>query len=146
MKKIVYLLGNNQSNKTQIDQYLSQPLNDSLEIIQFKSFDECISYEQIPDIVIVSEYQDRDIIDGEKAMKIFKSMYSDVEFIFFTNEDSISNAINLIENGAFDYIINKPKNINLIDEKTLEKLKKSISSIISTTYNYFTPNPTLSFR
>ena len=134
MKKIVYLLDSNRSNRIELNNYLLSIFGNSFEIIQFNDFEECILHNQIPDLITANQ-----TFDAQKAMNIFKAMFNDVEFIFFTNQDSISNAISLIENGAFDYIINQPNSINEIEYNSLEILKRSITQLFSNTLRYLSP-------
>lgn len=137
MKKIVYLLDDNKTNRKQLYNYLLSIFGDSIDIIQFNSFNESISHHQIPDLIIANQ-----TLNAQKAMNIFKAMFNDVEFIFFTNQDSLSNAIELIENGAFDYIINKSNTANEIEYNSLEILKRSIIQLFSNTIKYFAPTHT----
>jgi DNA-binding NtrC family response regulator len=134
MKKIVYLLDNNTAKRIELNNYLLSIFGNSFEIIQFNNFEECILHNQIPDLIIANQ-----TIDANKAMNIFKAMFNDVEFIFFTNQDSISNAISLIENGAFDYIINQTNISSEIEYNSLEILKRSITQLFSNTLRYLSP-------
>jgi DNA-binding NtrC family response regulator len=137
MKKIVYLIDNNETNRSQLNSYLFSNFGSNFEIIEFSSFDECITWNQMPDLVITNQ-----TLDAQKAMHLFKSMFNDIEFIFFTSQDSISNAVSLIENGAFDYIINNTNSINEIESNSLERLKKSIIQLFSNTIKYLSPTHT----
>ncbi len=92
-------------------------------IRSFHSGAECINYsKEIPDIVITSYNMEG--MNGLDIMKKIKGEHSFVEFFFLSSQKDIATAVDIVKQGAFDYIVK--------DEKALKKLYTSMNRAIKT--------------
>ena len=87
----------------------------------FYSGTECVSYKkQVPDIVITGYTMEG--LNGLDIMKQIKAEHSFVEFFFLSAQKDIATAVEIVKEGAFDYIVK--------DEKALRKLYSSMNRAI----------------
>lgn len=91
-------------------------------IKSFNSGTECINNLHLnPDIIILG--YDMNEMNGLEIMKTVNDKKSGIEYFFLSGQNNIETAVNLIKNGATDYIV---KNDN-----ALSKLAKSVDRTIT---------------
>ena len=85
-----------------ISYHLSQ--NPDYEIEIFENAKSCInSLHKSPDLITL-DYSLPDI-SGEEALRRFKEYNSEIPVIIISGQDDISTAVNLLKEGAYDYIV-----------------------------------------
>ena len=113
-------------------------LNPELEVSYFEDGKSCIdALHQLPNIITL-DYSLPDM-DGDEVLKNIRQTDPDIQVIIVSGQEDISTAVDLLKQGAYDYIAknddtkdrlimsinNASKNINLLNE--LSALKQEIS-------------------
>lgn len=118
MQKKILILSRDKELKKLLKGYLSEggfipnfsdSKRDLINQIEKESFD-----------IILVDFNTRDL-DGEELVEIVKEDYKHIEIIVLTDKETVDSAIELIQTGAFDYILKPPD---------LQKLRESIEKAI----------------
>ncbi len=130
--KAIYIIEDNPNFLSQTIQYLNNKNNFS--IAGYSTVEECLLYNNYTPSLIVMNYNLNSFlpsaINGLKALKIIKQLYKETKILFFSNQDSIEVALELINEGANDYIVKETKIENLLEQKSLETLQKKVIELI----------------
>jgi len=108
-------------------------LNPDYEIHAFETGKECLSkLEEKPDVITL-DYRLPDM-KGLDVLKQIKSVNEEVEVILISEQDDISIVVELLKEGAYDYIVKsrdiKERLLNTVHNiRHRDKLKKEISSL-----------------
>jgi two-component system response regulator AtoC len=98
-----------------LEHYLS--LNPEYEVRRFEAPGEFFAQlHEVPDVVTL-DYSLPDC-DGSEVLKKIKEQNPDIRVIIISGQEDVATAINLLKNGAFDYIVK--------DDDTKERLWNSI--------------------
>jgi two-component system response regulator AtoC len=85
-----------------LNHYLS--LNPDYEVRRFENSREFFSHlHEKPDVVTL-DYSLPDM-DGGEVLKKIKEIHPDIQVIIISGQEDVGTAINLLKNGAFDYIV-----------------------------------------
>lgn len=111
----IFILEDDRWYGSMLEHYLS--LNPDFEVKRFETSKEFFSrlYEG-PDVVTL-DYSMPDM-DGEAVLKKIKEQYPDIQVIIISGQEDVGTAVNLLKNGAFDYIVK--------DEDAKDRLWNSI--------------------
>lgn len=111
----IFILEDDRWYGSMLEHYLS--LNPDFEVKRFETSKEFFSrlYEG-PDVVTL-DYSMPDM-DGDAVLKKVKEQYPDIQVIIISGQEDVGTAVNLLKNGAFDYIVK--------DEDAKDRLWNSI--------------------
>ena len=95
-------------------------LNPDYEVLKFSNGTDCLnSLHQKPDVITL-DYSLPDI-NGQEMLKKIKAELPDTPIIMISGQEDISTAINLLKDGAYDYIVK--------DDDTKDRLWNAIKNI-----------------
>ena len=98
----VFILEDDTWYGSMLQHYLS--LNPDFEVRRFeKANDFFACLHELPDVVTL-DYSMPDM-DGGEVLKKIKEAYPAIEVIIISGQEDVRTAINLLRNGAFDYIV-----------------------------------------
>src|SRR5450432_2664420 len=101
-----------------LEHYLS--LNPEYEVKRFESpGDFFANLHEVPDVVTL-DYSLPDS-DGTEVLRKIKEFNPDIRVIIISGQEDVATAINLLKNGAFDYIVK--------DDETKDRLWNSIKNL-----------------
>jgi DNA-binding NtrC family response regulator len=93
-------------------------------LMSFNSGKDCLAHLNLnPDIFVCSYSMDD--MNGLELMKKVKSTLPETDFFFLSGQNDVEVAVNIIKQGASDYIVK--------NDKALAKLAKSIDITVNTT-------------
>ncbi len=71
----------------------------------FSSGNECLEKinEEQPDVIFM-DYE-MPGLNGHETMKKIKELYPEIQFIFLSGQSNVATAVDIIKDGAFDYIV-----------------------------------------
>lgn len=108
-------------------------LDDEHDIEKFQLGGDCLSrLKEVPDVITL-DYQLPDI-SGEEILRRIKDFNSEIEVVVISEQEKIETAVELLKQGAFDYIV-KSRDIRdrllsvLRNIKKQKKLKKQIDDL-----------------
>lgn len=88
--------------------YLSAENINELTIKKFGTGEACLlEMEQKPEIVVLDYYLNSlvpEATNGIEILKKIKSTYPDTLIIVLSSQDSVETAVNILDNGAFEYV------------------------------------------
>ena len=129
-KYLVYIVDDDELFLSSLKHQLESKWQEHLEVKTFHTGEEMLKYmpEQKPEIIILdyilnSKYPYA--MDGALALQKIKQIYPDIKVIMLSGQCKIQVALDIMQNGAFDYII-KNDNVFL---KMHSSVKKAIGSI-----------------
>ncbi|MBC7849887.1 MAG: response regulator, partial [Chitinophagaceae bacterium] len=98
----IFILEDDAWYGSMLQHYLS--LNPDFEVKRFDNSKDFFGrlYEQ-PDVVTL-DYSMPDM-DGSEVLKRIKEVHPGIQVIIISGQEDVSTAINLLKNGAFDYIV-----------------------------------------
>lgn len=98
----IFILDDDVWYGSMLQHYLS--LNPDYEVKRFEQSQTFFQHlHEKPDVVTL-DYSLPDM-DGGQVLKRMKDLYPDIQVIIISGQEDISTAINLLKNGAFDYIV-----------------------------------------
>lgn len=98
----IFILDDDVWYGSMLQHYLS--LNPDYEVKRFEQSQTFFQHlHERPDVVTL-DYSLPDM-DGGQVLKRMKDLYPDIQVIIISGQEDISTAINLLKNGAFDYIV-----------------------------------------
>jgi DNA-binding NarL/FixJ family response regulator len=126
---MILVIENNFLQNKQIISFLKSIFNKPIE--GYHSIEESISMCTFtPEIIIMNSFfysvHFQNAVSGEKGVLLLKSAYPKSRLIIFSEQDSLNDAIKLIESGADEYIFKTSNFINKIENKSLIELKQKI--------------------
>jgi DNA-binding NtrC family response regulator len=111
----IFILEDDTWYGSMLQHYLS--LNPDYEIKRFESSREFFDrLHEKPDVVTL-DYSMPDM-DGSEVLKKIKEVHPDIQVIIISGQEDVGTAINLLKNGAFDYIVK--------DDDTKDRIWNSI--------------------
>jgi DNA-binding NtrC family response regulator len=114
-----------------LNHYLS--LNPDYEVRRFENSRDFFSHlHEKPDVVTL-DYSLPDM-DGGEVLKKIKEVHPDIQVIIISGQEDVGTAINLLKNGAFDYIVKdddtKDRLWNILAHlKEIEGLRKEVEQL-----------------
>jgi two-component system, NtrC family, response regulator AtoC len=111
----IFILEDDVWYASMLQHYLS--LNPEYEVKKFNSSKDFFNQlHEGPDVVTL-DYSMPDM-DGNEVLKKIREMYPEMQVIVISGQEDVGTAINLLKNGAFDYIVK--------DDETKDRLWNSI--------------------
>lgn len=112
----VFVVDNDVHYSRQVEESISQMPD--VEVFCFTSVEEAIKYlDSQPDAILVDLYMDsltNDVLDGSDMLNIVKSQCPGIDVIVLTPDYTVSRAITIVEQEAFDCIAKTNENIRRI--------------------------------
>lgn len=98
----IFILEDDKWYGSMLEHYLS--LNPDFEVKRFETSKEFFAklYEA-PDVVTLDYSMPE--MDGDLVLKRIKEQYPDIQVIIISGQEDVGTAVNLLKNGAFDYIV-----------------------------------------
>ena len=114
--------------------------NTSINIQCFETAENCFSaiYE-FPDVVVMNynlDEQNPEAMNGTKALKVFKFLSPETKVIFYSKQDSLQIACNLLDQGAFDYVIKEIDFTQKLESSSVKLLLKKVTNALEHTFQY----------
>jgi two-component system OmpR family response regulator len=95
--------------------------NDRLTIRAFTSAEEALEHiDENPEIIVLDYYLDKDNADamnGMQAMRKIKDLGCRAKIIILSGQDSLETAGDLIDEGAYDYVIKDSDALKILERK-----------------------------
>ncbi|MFM7021754.1 MAG: response regulator [Flavobacteriales bacterium] len=102
--------------------------NKSLKVSGFESAEGCIKrLNEMPDIIVLDYYLDKEnpgAMNGMEALKEIRKVCPDTKVIILSAQHSLNTAAELLNLGAFDYVIKNNNAVRVLDKimkKAIEK-------------------------
>jgi two-component system response regulator AtoC len=87
-----------------------------------------------PDIIILNYNLNKTLpaaIDGEKGIKIYKSLYPESKIIVFSGQNSLEKALHLVNVGADEYIFKSKNSTNKINPYSINMLVDKVKKYVN---------------
>jgi two-component system response regulator AtoC len=95
-------------------------LNPDYEVVKFTSGKECISHLHEKPSLVTLDYS-LDDMNGEEVLSKIKSFDPEIPVVVISGQEDVGTAINLLRNGAYDYIVK--------DEEAKDRIWRVVQNI-----------------
>ncbi|HNW98413.1 MAG TPA: response regulator [Bacteroidales bacterium] len=106
---VIFLVEDDQVFSKTLELHLKEHLKHKIEILTFSSGEDCLKDLHLGPIVIVLDYylnsKNPKAANGMDILKKIKNIDPITEVIVLTREDNMNIALEIMNNGAFNYII-----------------------------------------
>ncbi len=104
----VFFVDDDEAFREPLKKYLEQECFPLASIKTFETGEECLNaMEENPDLVILDFFLNsriKEAMNGLGILKLITSKYPSVPVIMLSSQDDVSTAVQMINNGAFDYV------------------------------------------
>jgi two-component system response regulator AtoC len=137
-KKLVFVIEDNEQFAITIQNELRKQL--FVQTLSFETAEVCFkSINEFPEVVIMNfdlDEQNPDAMNGSKALKTFKLLSPETKVIFYSKQDSLEIACNLLDQGAFDYVIKETDFTQKLESSSVKLLLKKVAKALENSFQY----------
>ncbi len=104
----VFFVDDDEAFREPLKKYIEQECFPLVKIQTFETGEDCLkAMEDLPDMVILDFFLNSNVkeaMNGLGILKLITSKYPSIPVIMLSSQDDVTTAVQMINNGAFDYV------------------------------------------